>query len=131
MERFAIVNLLELEDRVGGRVEGLQARFARTELDSRDLGVSHFRYSPDFRASSGHRHRAQEEAYIVIAGRGCVLLDETVHELRQWDVVRVAPDVLRAFAAGPDGLELIVVGGPVPEGRDGEMVEISWPDAAS
>ena len=55
MERFAIINLLELEDRVGGRVEGLQARFARTELDSRDLGVSHFRYSPDFRASSGHR----------------------------------------------------------------------------
>ena len=131
MERFAVVNLLELEDRVGGRVEGLQARFARTELDSRDLGVSHFRYAPNFRAASGHRHREQEEAYIVIAGTGQILLDESVHELRRWDVVRIAPDVLRAFAAGPEGLELIVVGGPVAEGRDGEMVEITWPDTAA
>jgi quercetin dioxygenase-like cupin family protein len=66
--------------------------------------------------------------YIVTAGAGQVLLDGTVHELRQWDVVRVAPEVVRAFAAGADGLELIAIGGPKPEGRDGEMLEIVWPD---
>ncbi len=41
MERFAIVHVLELEDSVSGSVEGLEGRFARTQLDSRDLGVSH------------------------------------------------------------------------------------------
>ena len=51
-----------------------------------------------------------------------------MHELRQWDVVRVAPDVLRAFESGDAGMEVIVAGGPVPEGRDGEMVQITWPD---
>ena len=128
MEGFTIINLLEVEDSVSGRVEGLEGRFARTRLDSRDLGVSHFRYAPNLRGSTGHRHGIQEEAYIVIAGAGQVLLDGTVHELRQWDVVRVAPEVVRAFAAGPDGLELIAIGGPKPEGGDGEMLQVVWPD---
>jgi len=128
MEGFTIINLLEVEDSVSGRVEGLEGRFARTRLDSRDLGVSHFRYAPNLRGSTGHRHGIQEEAYIVIAGAGQVLLDGTVHELRQWDVVRVAPEVVRAFAAGPDGLELIAIGGPKPEGGDGEMLAVEWPD---
>ena len=128
MEGFTIINLLEVEDSVSGRVEGLEGRFARTRLDSRDLGVSHFRYAPNLRGSTGHRHGTQEEAYIVVAGAGQVLLDGTVHELRQWDVVRVAPEVVRAFAAGPDGLELIAIGGPKPPGGDGEMLEVVWPD---
>ena len=128
MEGFTIINLLEIEDSVSGRVEGLEGRFARTRLDSRDIGVSHFRYAPNLRASTGHRHGQQEEAYIVTAGAGQVLLDGTVHELRQWDVVRVAPEVVRAFAAGADGLELIAIGGPKPEGGDGEMVQVVWPD---
>jgi mannose-6-phosphate isomerase-like protein (cupin superfamily) len=128
MEGFTIINLLEVEDSVSGRVEGLEGRFARTRLDSRDLGVSHFRYAPHLRASTGHRHGQQEEAYIVVAGAGQVLLDGTVHELHHWDVVRVAPEVVRAFAAGPEGLELIAIGGPKPAGGDGEMLEVVWPD---
>jgi len=64
----------------------------------------------------------------VVAGAGQILLDGTVHELHQWDVVRVAPEVVRTFAAGPDGLDLIAIGGLKPEGRDGEMPEIVWPE---
>ena len=41
MPDYAIVNLLELEDDVAGRVEGLEGRFGRKCLGSRDLGVSH------------------------------------------------------------------------------------------
>ena len=128
MERFTIVNMLELDDSVSGRSEVLEGRFARAHLYSRDLVVSHFRYAPNLRASTGHRHREQEEVYIVVAGAGRILLDDAVHELREWDVVRVAPDVVRAFAAGPDGMDLIAIGGPKPEGGDGEMVEVVWPD---
>ena len=36
-----------------------------------------------------------------------------------WDVIRVAPEVVRSFESGPDGLELIAVGGPKPEEGDG------------
>ena len=45
-----------------------------------------------------------------------------------WDTVRVAPEGVRAFEAGPDGLDVIAVGGPKPEGGDGEQVPAEWPD---
>ncbi len=57
-----------------------------------------------------------------------MLLDGEVLELRQWDVVRVAPEVVRAFESGSDGLEIIAVGGPKPEGGDGVVGAASWPD---
>jgi quercetin dioxygenase-like cupin family protein len=128
MSGFTVVNLMDVEDRIAGRVPGLEGRFARTELDSRDLGVSYFRYAPGLRSGSGHRHKEQEEVYVVIAGGGRMLLDGALHDIRQWDLVRVAPEVMRAFEAGPEGLELLIVGGPKPEGGDGVMAEVAWPD---
>lgn len=129
MSRFAKVNLLEVEDSVGARVEGLQGRFGRKHLDSRDLGISHFRYAPNFRGANAHSHKVQEEAYVVVAGSGRILLDDEVQELAQWDVIRVAPEVVRAFEAGPEGLDLIAIGGPKPEEGDGVRAEANWPDA--
>jgi mannose-6-phosphate isomerase-like protein (cupin superfamily) len=90
--------------------------------------VSYFRYGPGIRSPSGHRHREQEEVYIVVGGSGRIRLDDEIVELRQWDVVRVAPDVVRAFEGGPDGLELIAVGSDRPEGGDGETVQDFWTD---
>ena len=110
-------------------VAGLEGRFSRKRLGSSDLGVSHWRYAPDTRNPMGHSHREQEEAYVVVAGSGRVRLDDELRDVRTWDVVRVAPEVIRAFEAGPDGLELIAVGGPRPEGGDGVRSESLWPDA--
>ncbi len=129
MSRFAVVNLLDVEDSVGDRAPGIEGRFSRKHLDSRDLGVSFFRYAANLRSPMAHSHREQEEAYVVVAGSGRVLLDDEAHELRQWDVVRVAPEVVRAFEAGPEGLDLIAVGGPKPEDGDGVMGTAAWPDA--
>lgn len=128
MSRFATVNLLDVEDSMGDRAPGLEVRFGREHLDSRDLGVTHVRYEPNLRAAMAHSHREQEEAYVVVAGSGRMLLDDDVLELRQWDVVRVAPEVVRSFEAGPNGLELIAVGGPKPEGGDGVPGTAVWPD---
>ena len=128
MADYSIKNFDDVDNSAPEGVDGLEARFARKHLDSEHLGVSLFRYGPGFRAPYGHRHREQEEAYLVVSGSGEILLDGEVIELRQWDLVRVAPEVLRAFAAGPDGMEIVAVGGPKPEGGDGEQAEVSWPD---
>jgi quercetin dioxygenase-like cupin family protein len=128
MPDYAIVNLLELEDSAARRAEGVEARFSRKQIGSRDLGVSHFRYAPNLRSPFGHSHREQEEAYVVVSGSGRVRLDDEVQDLRMWDVLRVAPEVVRGFEAGPDGLEVIAVGGPKPEGGDGEPSEAPWPE---
>jgi quercetin dioxygenase-like cupin family protein len=129
MSRFTTVNLLELENVVGERAPGVEGRFARKHLDSRDLGISHFSYGPNVRSPMAHSHREQEEAYIVVAGSGRALLDGEVHDLHKWDVLRVAPEVVRAFEAGPDGLDFIAVGGPRPADGDGEAGAVAWPDA--
>ena len=129
MDNYTRVNLMELEDTMAGRAEGIEGRFGRGPMGAQDVGVSHWRYAPGFRSTMGHRHREQEEAYLVISGSGEMMLDGDVIELGQWDLVRVAPTTVRAFAAGPDGMEVVAVGGPKPEGGDGEPGEVTWPDS--
>src|SRR3954470_12494962 len=129
MPDYAIVNLQDLENVVGDRLPGLEGRFSRKHLSSRELGVSRFTYAPDLRGS-GHSHREQEEAYVVVAGSGRVRLDDEIRDIRRWGVVRVAPEVVRAFEAGPEGLEIIAIGGPKQEGGDGVVAESPWPDEA-
>jgi mannose-6-phosphate isomerase-like protein (cupin superfamily) len=128
MPNYSIKNLKEVDDSAADRGLDVEARFARQHLDSEHLGVSYFRYGPAYKSPFGHRHHEQEEAYVVVSGSGQVKLDDEVVEVQQWDVVRVAPDVVRAFAAGPNGLELIAIGSDRPEGGDGEMVSDFWTD---
>ncbi len=128
MPGFTVMNLLEVDNSAADHGSGLEARFARKHLDSDHLGVSYFRYDPNFRTPFGHRHREQEEAYVVVSGSGRAKLDDEVIELSEWDVLRVAPEVVRSFEGGPEGLALIAIGNDRPEGGDGEMVQEFWAD---
>jgi mannose-6-phosphate isomerase-like protein (cupin superfamily) len=127
MSGFTIVNLKEIEDSAADR-DGMEARFARKHLDSEHLGVTFIRYDANLRSPMAHSHREQEEAYVVVNGSGRIRLDDAVHELRQWDVVRVSPATVRAFEAGDAGLELIAVGSDRPEGGDGVRADTAWVD---
>ena len=129
MSNWTIVNLSDVDDSAAGRMDGLEVRMSRNQMESRDVGVSLFRYGPNVRNPMSHTHREQEEAYVVVSGSGRIRLDDDIHDVKQWDVVRVAPEVLRAFEAGPDGMEVVAVGGPKPEGGDGEISDAPWPDA--
>lgn len=115
----------EIEDRSPADVD-MQWRFARKELGFEQIGVSRFSYEPSVRFPYAHRHREQEEAYVIVAGSGRAKMGDEVVELSQWDVLRVGPSVARQFEAGPDGMEVICVGGPVPAGGDGEPVDGFW-----
>ena len=127
MSDFTIKNLMgDVENMGEGRAPGFEARFARKHLDSEHLGVSYFHYPAGYKAPFGHRHREQEEAYVVVQGTGRLRLDDEVVDLAPWDVIRVAPGVVRAFEGGPDGLTMIAVGNDRPEGGDGEMVQDFW-----
>jgi mannose-6-phosphate isomerase-like protein (cupin superfamily) len=123
MSSYSVKNFLDIEP--GGR-GGFELRFARKYLDSKQLGISYERFPPNHVSTSGHHHDVQEEAYVVVEGSGTAKLDDERVEVKQWDVVRVAPEVVRGFDAGPDGLVLIVVGGEKPEGGDGHPVADRW-----
>jgi mannose-6-phosphate isomerase-like protein (cupin superfamily) len=125
---YTIINLKELESSAGEYAPDLEAYIGRKHLDSEHLGVSYFRYGPGFRSGIGHSHREQEEVYVVVNGSGRIKLNDDIVELRQWDVVRVAPATVRALEGGPDGLEFIAIGADRPEGGDGVRAEDWWTD---
>jgi mannose-6-phosphate isomerase-like protein (cupin superfamily) len=122
---FSKANFDDIEPRRPGPVD---ARFSRSALgDSEQLGVSRFRYAPDTAAPYGHHHDVQEEVYVVVSGSGQMKVGDEILDLAPWDVVRVAPQAVRAIHAGPDGIELVVAGGQRPPEGDGHLDEDFWP----
>lgn len=111
---YTIRNLKEIEDSAPafGLSPNLEARFASVPLECETVGLSYQRIAPNFRVPFGHRHREQEEVYVIVRGSGRVKLDDDVIELRQWDAVRVSSGTMRNFEAGPEGAELIAFGAP-------------------
>lgn len=123
---YTLRNLDEVEDKAAafgiGHIQ--EARMPRDELAAQDTGLSFYRVHPDQRIPFGHRHDSAEEVYVVIAGSGRFKLDDDLVDVRRLDAIRVAPDVVRAFEAGPDGMEVLAFG-PRHEG-DGELVQGWW-----
>jgi quercetin dioxygenase-like cupin family protein len=128
MSGWAKRNLAEIDD-VSPEGAGMQWRFARAALGSTDLGVSRFTFEPGTRMPWGHRHRTQEEAYVVIGGSGWIKLDDERVELAPWDVVRVSREVARGLEAGPDGLDVLCIGGPGEARGDGIRIDDFWDPA--
>ena len=119
-------NFEDLKDRSPAAVP-MRWLFSRNEVRSRQVGVSRFSYEPGARMPFGHRHAEQEEVYVVVGGSGRAKLEEEIVEIDLWDVLRVAPQVIRSFEAGPEGMELICVGGKRPRSGDSERFPDFWP----
>jgi mannose-6-phosphate isomerase-like protein (cupin superfamily) len=125
MSDYTITNLDDVNDSAAAAGLGFGVvRFPRTDVGAEQTGFVHQRYFPGARQSFGHRHHRAEEVCFVISGSGAVKLDDGVHELRTHDIVRLAPHVTRSFAAGEDGLELLVFGPHHPS--DGEVIQGYW-----
>jgi mannose-6-phosphate isomerase-like protein (cupin superfamily) len=120
------INLADVEDaaQANGFGDRWEARVAREALGAEQTGLTHFRLRPGKRSPFMHRHRRAEEVYLVLAGTGRVKLDDEIFDLQRLDAIRVAPEVARAFEAGPDGLEFISFGSHCE--ADGEPVEDGW-----
>jgi len=101
-----------------------EARFAKGDLDAEKTGVSHHRLKPGKRTPFGHKHEAAEEVYIVISGSGLMKLDDEIIEVETLDAIRVSPEVIRAFEAGDDGIEVLAVG--ARHDGDGEVIPGWW-----
>jgi mannose-6-phosphate isomerase-like protein (cupin superfamily) len=112
---FTLRNLKgDLED-LGGRFDGppdLEFRAATAALELEESGLSYQRVPPGYRFPYGHMHKRQEEVYVVVRGSGRMKIDDEILDLRQWDAVRVAPGTWRGYEAGPEGLEILVIGAP-------------------
>ena len=128
MTNFTKKNLNEIEDSAvkHGFSETQIARFAGKDLGCESIGLALEGVKPGRRQAFGHRHEQDEEVYVVLKGSGRMRLGEEEIEIGELDAIRVAPGVMRAFEAGPDGLEVLAFG--THTDGDGEIDPGFWTD---
>ena len=81
------------------------------------------------RGSYGHRHKTQEELYLVVSGEVTFKLGDDVFKAGPGTAVRIPPATLRSVHNdGPGEAEIVICSPRVddPEG-DVEQVEGFWP----
>ena len=125
MPGYTKQNLGQVEDMAPkfGHDTAMEARFASRPLELERTGLSLQRLKPGARIPFGHRHKEQEEVYVVLSGSGRAKLDDEIVELEALDALRVAPEVMRAVEAGSEGMALLVFGAPASGGSPGDDVE--------
>jgi len=131
---YTLRNLRDDPEDLGSNFDGppdLEFRAATKLLGLERSGLTFQRVPPDYRFPYGHTHKTQEEVYVVVGGGGRMAVDDEVVDLRKWDAVRVPPGSWRGYEAGPEGLELIIIGAPNlgddPRG-DVEGTRDWWPE---
>ena len=105
-------NLRQVEDAAPSfdMPDEMEARFARRAIGGETLGLSLFTLAPRFRIPFGHKHKSQEEVYVVVRGSARVKVEDEIVELAQWDAIRFPKDTMRQMEAGPDGVEYLAFG---------------------
>ncbi|MDQ5822155.1 MAG: hypothetical protein M3540_12010 [Actinomycetota bacterium] len=136
MAGFTKVNLKDdVDDQAPnfGLSPNLEMRMGRVPLEMENAGMSYLRIAPNFRIPFGHKHKNQEEVYVVLSGSVLMNIEDEVHDLKQWDAVRVHKDTMRGFEGGPEGAEILAIGAPNTGPGDADMVQDWWPgsDTAS
>jgi mannose-6-phosphate isomerase-like protein (cupin superfamily) len=112
---YTHLNLRHDVEDVGSNFDGspeLEFRLATKALGLEQSGLCFQHVPPGYRFPYGHTHHRQEEVYLVVRGSGRIKVDDDVVEVAELDVVRVPPGTWRGYEAGPDGLDLVVIGAP-------------------
>ncbi len=130
MPGYTVRRLDEVNNIFEGSYPG-EMRMITYEIDAEQVALT-YRKMPQHtggKGSYGHRHRTQEELYMVLTGKLQFKLDDDVLELEGGTVVRVAPEVARSvWNDEPEDAELIIVSIKI-ENPEGDSVQVPdfWP----
>jgi mannose-6-phosphate isomerase-like protein (cupin superfamily) len=128
MANYTALNLEEVEnqgERFGVNPAELQLRMAKDPLNCAHAGISYMRLGPGYRPPWGHRHKTQEEIYVLVNGSARMKIEDEVIDLEPMSAVRIAPETMRGYEAGPDGADFIVIGAP-RTGSGDAITEQNW-----
>lgn len=93
------------------------------QLEASALGARLWRLEPG-QASTRHRHRRQEELYLLLEGTGRIRVDDDLLTLAARDAVLVEPDSVRQVFNDTEAEQLwLVVGAPPEPANTLEMSE--------
>jgi len=100
----------------------LNADLAKS-LGAETLGARLWRLEPG-QASTRHRHRSQEELYLLLEGRGRIRIESELVELAPQDALLVEPETVRQIFNDTEADALwLVVGAPPEAANTLEMSE--------
>src|SRR5438309_11874950 len=88
-----------------------EMRMCTYEIGAEQVALTYRRMPAETggKGSYGHRHKTQEEIYLVLSGRLEFKLDDQVVELGPLTAVRVAPHTVRSiWNAGPEEAALMI-----------------------
>ena len=109
--------------------------FLRSLLGSAGMEMSRYVVPPAKGIPFLHRHRENDEVYVVVGGRGQFLVDGECIDVREGSVLRLSPQAARAWRNDPDAslyflclqyrADSVIEGGTA----DGQKVEgtPAWP----
>jgi uncharacterized cupin superfamily protein len=97
----------------------------RRQLGVTSFGLNEIVLEPGERGRI-HRHREQEEVYLVLEGALTLVVEAEEQTLERGELVRLGPELRRQLVnRGPDRLVLLAIGGSGEHaGRDG----LAYPD---
>lgn len=108
-----------MADYTAKRISEMEAAFgggfvkARAELGVTSFGMQVIRMPADYGDYPEHDHAEdrQEEVYVALEGSGWIDVEGERVDLDGDALVRIAPGTKRKVHAGPNGLEMLVIGG--------------------
>jgi mannose-6-phosphate isomerase-like protein (cupin superfamily) len=131
MAGYSVQNLNEVQNQgenFGLNPDEMQLRMAKDPLECQNAGISLLRLGAGYRAPFGHKHKSQEEIYILVKGDARMKIEDEVVEMQPMTAVRVDPGTMRGYEAGSGGADLIVIGAPRTGPGDGDMEPGWWSD---
>ncbi len=105
-----------LDDIGGGHDDGF--KMIRREMGISAFGINLSTSPPNYDDYPEHDHLddGQEELYIILEGSGTFTLDGEPHAVHEGHMLRVGPATMRKLTAGPDGMQMLTIGGVPAEG---------------
>jgi mannose-6-phosphate isomerase-like protein (cupin superfamily) len=130
MSGYTVISLEDAPD-VLGDYPG-EMRFLKGPLEAEQTALTYRRMPPGTggRGGYGHRHRTQEEIYLVLDGRLTFKLDDEIVDAGPGTVARVAPATVRSVHNDGDADAILVIASTRLPGDpdDAEIVAGFWPD---
>jgi mannose-6-phosphate isomerase-like protein (cupin superfamily) len=131
MAGYTVQNLKEVQNQgenFGLNPDEMQLRMAKDPLECENAGVSYLRLGPGYRMPFGHRHKEQEEIYVLVNGSARMKVEDEIVDMQPLTAVRVAPETMRNLEGGSEGADLIVIGAPKTGPGDGDIEPGWWSD---
>jgi len=109
-----------------------EMRFLTGPLEAEQAALTYRRMPPGTggRGSYGHRHKTQEEIYLVVEGTLTFKVGDDVFEAGPGTSVRVAPDAVRSVHNDSDADVVLVITSTKAADYDGEVEfeQDFWPN---